>query len=223
MIETTAAQRGSPIDTRLEILHPDGTPVERLQLRAVRDSSVTFRGIDSDTTDCRLVNWEEMDLNQYLYLQGEVVRLLRAPQGPDSGFLFYSAHGKRRCYFDTSAAAHAVDEPCYIVEPRPPGAKLGDNGLPVFPLIYANDDDADRKLGTDSRLEFTAPSDGPYLLRVTDTRGFGGPEFVYRLLIRPYCAGLQRPTQARQPVGQRRQRAGFYNRGRTPGWLRRRN
>jgi hypothetical protein len=34
-------------------------------------------------------NWEEMELNQLLYLQGEVVKLFRAPQGPDSGFLFY--------------------------------------------------------------------------------------------------------------------------------------
>jgi len=29
-----------------------------------------------------------MELNEYLYMQGEVVKLFRAPQGPDSGFLF---------------------------------------------------------------------------------------------------------------------------------------
>jgi WD40 repeat protein len=185
VIETMAAQRGSPVDTKIEILHPDGRPVERCQLQAVRDSAVTFRGIDSDTTDCRVVNWEEMELNQYLYLQGEVVKLFRAPQGPDSGFLFYSSNGKRRCYFDTSPSAHAVDEPCYTVEPRPPGAKLVSTGLPVFPVYFANDDDAERRLGTDSRVHFTPPSDGVYVVRVTDTRGFNGERLAYRLVVRP--------------------------------------
>jgi hypothetical protein len=77
-----------------------------------------------------------------------------------------------------------VDEPCYIVEPHPPGAKLVANGLPVFPIYYANDDDAERKLGTDSKIHFTAPSNGAYLVRVTDTRGYGGERFVYRLVMR---------------------------------------
>ena len=191
MIETVAAQRGSPIDTKIEVLHEDGTPVERLVLEAVRDSSVTFRGIDSDTTDCRVVNWEEMELNQFLYLDGEVVKLFRAPQGPDSGFLFYSSHGKRRSYFDTSPAAHPLDEPCYIVEPHPSGTKLVSNGLPVFPLYYANDDDGERKLGADSCLHFTAPADGNYLVRVTDSRGFTGSDFVYRLVVRPAAPDFQ--------------------------------
>ena len=184
IIETVAAQRGSPIDTKIEVLHADGQPIERLLLQAVRNSAVTFRGIDSVATEVRVDNWEEMELNELLYLQGEVVRLFRAPQGPDSGFMFYSLAGKRRTYFDTSSTAHALDEPCYIVEPHPPGAKLAANGLPIFTLYYANDDEAERKLGSDSRLHFTAPADGPYLIRVTDTRGFSGERFVYRLLIR---------------------------------------
>lgn len=184
IIETAAAQCGSPVDTKIEVLHADGRPVERLVLQAVRNSAVTFRGIDSNSTDCRVENWEEMELNQYLYLQGEVVKLFRAPQGPDSGFLFYTSAGKRRNYFDTSATAHANEEPCYIVEPHPPGAKLIANGLPVFPLYYSNDDDGERKLGADSKLYFAAPADGAYLIRVTDTRGFDGERLVYRLVMR---------------------------------------
>ncbi|MBI3853745.1 MAG: hypothetical protein HY298_26175 [Verrucomicrobia bacterium] len=183
-IETAAARRGSPIDTKIEVLHADGKPVERLLLQAVRDSQVTFRPIDSNTTDCRVENWREMELNQLMYLQGEVCKIFRMPQGPDSGFQFYTSNGKRRDYFDTSATAHANDEPCYIVEPHPPGAKLVANGLPVFTLYYANDDDADRKLGSDSKLLFTAPADGSYLVRVTDTRGYGGERFAYRLTVR---------------------------------------
>jgi len=184
VVETEAARRGSPLDTRIEILHYDGKPVERLLLQAVRDSHITFKAIDSVTDDLRVENWQEMDLRQYMYLQGEVCRIFRMPQGPDSGFQFYTSGGKRLNYFGTRPIAHALDEAAYIVEPHPPGTKLVPNGLPVFPLYYCNDDDAERKLGTDSRVLFTAPSNGVYLVRVTDSRGFSGDRFAYRLNIR---------------------------------------
>ena len=58
------------------------------------------------------------------------------------------------------------------------------NGLPVFPIYYANDDESERQLGADSRVHFTAPADGTYLVRVTDTRGHSGERFVYRLILR---------------------------------------
>jgi len=106
------------------------------------------------------------------------------PQGPDSGFQFYSIGGKRRDYFDTSPIAHALDEAAYIVEPHPPGTKLVANGLPVFTVYYANDDDGERKLGSDSHLLFTAPVDASYLVRVTDSRGLSGERFSYRLIVR---------------------------------------
>jgi len=184
IIETQAAQRGSPADTRIEVLHADGKPVERLLLQAVRNTAINFRSIDSNGNGARLDNYEEMELNEYIYFNGEVVKLFRMPQGPDSDMLFYTSNGKRRAYFDTSAMAHALDEPAYIIEPHPTGAKLVSNGLPVFPLYYANDDDGERKLGSDSKLFFTAPADGPYLIRVTDARGYSGERFVYRLIVR---------------------------------------
>jgi hypothetical protein len=121
-----------------------------------------------------------------LYLNGEVVKLFRSPRGPDSGFLFYEGDGgKRLLYYDTTATVHAVDEPCFIVEPRAPGSKLISTGLPVFPIYYRNDDDSLRGLGSDSRLTFTAPADGAYLVRVRDARGYGGDRFAYRLTVRP--------------------------------------
>jgi WD40 repeat protein/mono/diheme cytochrome c family protein len=184
IIETAADRIGSPADTKIEIRDSAGKPIVRTLLQAVRDSAVTFRGIDSTTVDCRVENWEEMELNQYLYLQGEVVRLFRAPQGPDSGFNFYAMNGRRRNYFDTTATAHANAEPCYIVEAHPPGTKLGGNGLPVFQVFFENDDDAERKLGPDSKVYFTALADGEYFVRVTDTRGFGGDRFLYTLAVR---------------------------------------
>ena len=184
VIETDAARRGSPIDTKIEVLRADGRPVERLLLQAVRDSSITFRPIDSNTDDLRVENWREMELTQLLYMNGEVGKIFRMPQGPDSGFQLFNRGGKRRCYFDTSSVAHAVEEPCYIVEPHQQGTKLVPNGLPVFTLYYANDDDGERRLGVDSCVHFTAPEDGAYLIRVTDTRGHGGERFAYLLTVR---------------------------------------
>lgn len=183
-IETDAARRGSPVDTKIEILHADGKPVEQIRLQAVRDSQITFRAIDSTTDDLRVENWQEMELNQYMYLQGEVCKIFRMPQGPDSGFQFYSIGGKRRDYFGTSGVAHALDEPASIVQPRSNSAKPEQNGLPLFTVYYVNDDDSDRKLGTDSRLLFRPTADGKYLVRVTDTRGHGGERFAYRLIVR---------------------------------------
>ncbi len=184
ILETEAARTNSPADTRIDVLHADGSPVVRCLLRAVRDSSITFRPIDSRQGGVRLENWQEMDLDEFLYLSGEVCRLFQAPRGPDSEFGLYAENGGRRCYFDTSAVSHALNEPVYIVEPYPPGTRLTDNGLPVFPVFYSNDDEGSRKLGRDSRLTFTAPAEGTYLARVADVRGYGGPDFKYSLTIR---------------------------------------
>jgi hypothetical protein len=184
IIETEGERRGSPIDSRLEVLNAKGAPVLRLLLQAVRDSYLEFRGIDSNSGGLRPKNWEEMELNEYMYVQGEVCRIFRMPQGPDSEVVFYQLGGRRRNYFDTSPTSHALGDTCYTIEPHLPSEKLVPNGLPIFPLYYANDDDMERKLGRDSRVTFTAPADGAYLVRVSDVRGFGGDRFVYRLTMR---------------------------------------
>ena len=185
IIETNAGRSGSLADTKLEVLHDDGRPVVRALLQAIRDSWINFRPIDSSSADVRLEFWEEMDLNQYLYMQGEVCKTFRAPRGPDSGYQLYALNGKRRDYFDTSATGHAKEEPCYIVEAYPPGSQIVENGLPVFPLHFGNDDDAERKLDKDSRVTFTVPADGSYLVKVTDVRGFTGSKNHYTLTVRP--------------------------------------
>jgi hypothetical protein len=184
IIETLAAQAGSPADTKLEVLHPDGKPVARLLMQAVRDSYNNFRSVDANNPDIRLQNWEEMELNEYVWFNGDVMKIIRMPRGPDGGCFFYVIDGKRRAYFDTSATSHSLDEPCYVVEPYPLGSSIAANGLPIFTLNYQNDDSGDRKIGRDSRLTFTAPADGRFVVRVTDTRGWGGERFVYSLAIR---------------------------------------
>ena len=60
IIETDAARRGSPVDTKIEVLHADGRPVARLLLQAVRNTAINFRGVDSNGNNIRLDNYEEI-------------------------------------------------------------------------------------------------------------------------------------------------------------------
>ena len=184
MIETEADQAKTPADTRIEVLKADGSPVERMKLQAVRSSFNNFRSVDADNPDIRLENYTETGLDEFVYFNGDIMKTFRVPRGPDGGFLFYASGSKRRAYFDTTATAHTLDEPCYVVEPLKAGQAPVPNGLPVLSVSYANDDDGLRKLGRDSRLHFTAPAAGKYLVRVTDSRGLGGERFAYRLIIR---------------------------------------
>jgi hypothetical protein len=184
IIETNAAQAGSPADTKIEVLHPDGKPVARLLMQAVRDSYNNFRSVDANNPDIRLQNWEEMELNEFVWFNGDIMKIVRMPRGPDGGCFFYINDGKRRAYFDTSATSHSLDEPCYVVQPYPLGSSIAANGLPIFTVNYQNDDSGDRKIGRDSRLTFTAPADGRFVVKVTDTRGWGSERFVYSLAIR---------------------------------------
>ena len=57
-------------------------------------------------------------------------------------------------------------------------------------LLAENDDDVDPDFAlllhhADSRLVFTFPEAGDYLLRVRDAQGRGGPEYAYRLAVTP--------------------------------------
>ena len=203
VVEVVAAQ-GKPasrLDSRVEILHADGRPVEQAVLQAVRDSWFTFRGKTSDQTgDFRLHNQDQMELDQYLYANGEVTRLWLYPRGPDSGLEVYPGAGKRHTFFHTTAIAHALGEPAWIVEPLPPGTRPTPNGLPVFRLFYENDDEPTRRLGTDSQVLFVPPADGEYVARVGDTRGFGGEkEFHYTLRIRPPQPSFEVTVRGRDP------------------------
>ena len=184
IFDINAARNESQLDSKVEILTSDGNRIERLLLQAVRDSYLTFSGSSSDQVDgLRLHNWEEMELNEYLYVGGEVMKLWHYPRGPDSGFMLYPGYGKRFSYFNTTALSHALHEPAYIVQPYPPGTRLVPTGLPIFTLYYENDDDSLRKLDKDSSLTFVAPAEGDYLVRVSDVCGFGGESYHYELIV----------------------------------------
>ena len=185
IFEINAARSKSPLDSHLEILTSKGERVERVKLQAIRDSYFTFRGKDDRVTnDFRVFNWQEMKLNQYLYANGEVVKLHLYPRGPDSGYNVYPGRGSRWGYFETTPLAHALGEPCYIVEELSPNAKIIPNGLPVFTLYYENDDEPQRKAGRDSKLTFNVPTDGTYLVKVKDVRSQQGDNYRYTLTAR---------------------------------------
>ncbi|HVT30064.1 MAG TPA: c-type cytochrome domain-containing protein, partial [Lacipirellulaceae bacterium] len=187
VLEINGARTKSPLDSKLEILDATGKRVPRVVLQAVRTSYFTFRGHNStDLSDFRLSGFADMELNQYVYANGEVMKLWMQPRGPDSGFLVYPGFsGERYTYFGTTAITHALNETCYIVEPHRPGESLIPTGLPQYTIYYENDDDPWRKLGRDSRIAFTAPADGDYLARVSDVRGEGGANYKYQLIVRP--------------------------------------
>ncbi|HEX4145085.1 MAG TPA: c-type cytochrome domain-containing protein [Pirellulales bacterium] len=188
IIETMAPAEGAakehPVDSKIEVLSADGRPVERLLLQAVRDSELEFRSADSAQRGMRLANYEEIDLNDLIYMEGEVIKQFQQRRGPDADADFYPEGGARFAYFDTTGKTHALASKAYVVEAFPLSARLAYNGLPVFRLRYENDDDGERRLGTFSHLTFTAPADGSYLVRVTDVRGFGGPTMGYQLVVR---------------------------------------
>jgi hypothetical protein len=186
IVSIEAAGRSSPMDSWLDITDPQGQPLLRTRLQAVRESYFTFRGKDStNIDDFRLHRWEDMELNQYLFAAGEVVRLWLYPRGPDSGFKVYPGSGNRHTYFGTSATTHALNEPAWVVEEIGLEGEPLSNGLPVFPITYSNDDDPQRRLGKDSWIHFVAPKDGTYLVRVRDARGQSGDAYQYQLSIVP--------------------------------------
>lgn len=205
VMETRAAQLGSPADTRLEVLDEKGEPVPMMRLQATKDSWITLRSEDANDPAIRLGQFDEMAIDDYMYFNGEVLKIYRLARGPDADMIFYASGGKRRAYFNTSPAGHGLDDLCYAVEPRPLGAALTPNGLPVFLLHYANDDDGERKLGRDSRLVFTAPAAGTYKVRVTDTRGWSGERMAYELVVRDlkpdFAPRLRMPAAVTVPAG----------------------
>jgi mono/diheme cytochrome c family protein/sugar lactone lactonase YvrE len=220
IIETRAAMLGSPADTKVEVLNAKGEPVPMMTLQATKDSWITLRSEDANDPAVRLGQFSELELNDYMYFNGEVLKVFRLARGPDADTIYYANGGKRRAYLNTSPAAHGLDDYCYAVQPVKPGAKLVANGLPVFHLYYANDDDGERELGRDSRLSFVAPAKGSYILRVSDTRSWSGERFAYRLMVRPpvrgYTAALRGPAMMNVPSGTGLQFAVSVNR--QDGW-----
>jgi len=183
VLETNARRLGSSLDSILEVLDSGGNPVPRAVLRCQAKTFVTFRDHDSASPNVRIEAWGEMDVNDWIYVGGELIKIVALPTHPDADCIFFSANGKRHAYLDTTPTHHSMNEPMYKVTLHPPGTIFPPNGYPVFALPYRNDDGGPG-YGRDSRILFDPPADGDYLVRVSDARGQGGQTYSYRLTVR---------------------------------------
>lgn len=184
IIEVDARRLGSPLDSAIEVLDAKGQPVARAVLRSLARTYTTFRDHDSVTPNLRIEAWNELAVNDHLYIGTELVRVKALPPHPDADIVFFSANGQRIGSLDTTPTHHSAGTPIYKVMPHPPGSTFPPNGFPVFTLSYRNDDGGPG-YGKDSRLFFDPPADGEYQVRITDARGQGGSSYAYRLTVRP--------------------------------------
>ncbi|HZT30543.1 MAG TPA: hypothetical protein VFA33_11700 [Bryobacteraceae bacterium] len=183
VFDVNAARLGSKLDSLLEVLEANGKPVERATVRCLLETSTTLSDRDSISPGLRILSPTGLAVGDYLMVGGEIIEVDAMPRGPDDDMRFTSFGGRRLALLDTTPEDHAVDTPVYKVKIYPPGTKFTPNGLPVVHLMYRNDDGGPG-YGKDSRLHFTAPEDGEYILRISDVRGLKGEDYAYRLTAR---------------------------------------
>ena len=183
-IEILARRAGSAVDPAIEVLDSAGRPVPRALLRATAMTYSTFRDHDSSGPGIRLETWNELAIDDYMFVGGELMRILALPKNPDDDCQFYQVGGQRQGFLGTTPTHISQGSPMYRVEIRPPAASFPPNGLPQFTLHYRNDDGGSG-FGKDSFLLFEAPSNGIYQVRVSDAAGGHGPAHAYRITVRP--------------------------------------
>jgi len=184
IIEVNARRIGSPLDSVIDVLDGQNKPVERATLRCTARTCVVFRDHDSAGPGIRIEAWNELAMDDYVYIGNELLRIDQLPLNPDADCNFCAVGGQRVGFLDTTPGHHPIGAPIYKVEIHPPGMSFPPNGLPVFHLNYRNDDGGPG-YGKDSRIFFDPPADGEYMVRVGDARNHGGPEYGYRLTVRP--------------------------------------
>jgi hypothetical protein len=182
-MEVAARRLGSPLDSVIEVLDAQGRPIPRAVVRCLNETALTLADRDSLTRGYRLVSRTGFHDNDYLMVGDELDQIQFIPDQPDADILLKGFGGQRVALLGTSPHAHYVTEPAYRAEIAPPDAKFPPNGLPVFRIHYRNDDGGPG-FGSDSRLDFTAPEDGQYLIHIKDVRGLQGPDFAYQLIVR---------------------------------------
>lgn len=184
LIEIHARRLGSPLDSTIDLLDAAGKPVGRATLRCVAKTYSIFRDNDSAISGIRLEAWNELAMNDYLYVGSELMRINELPKGPDDDCQFVARGGQRLGFLGTTPTHHYLGNVMYKVEIHPPGVSFPPNGMPVFPILYQNDDGGPG-YGKDSMLLFDPPADGTFQVRVGDSRGVGSPAHAYRLTVRP--------------------------------------
>ena len=198
MAEVNARRLGSELDSFAEILDANGQPIERAVARAVWETSLVLRDHDSLTRGLRIQAYNVLNNGDYVMVGSELLRVDEVPDGPDEDMLVESFGGQRKSYFGTSGEAHGIDRALYKVQLHPPGAKFSPNGLPLARFYYRNDDGGPG-YGKDSLIDFVAPADGDYYIRLRDVRGMGGAAFAYRLHLREPRPDFKLSVSPRNP------------------------
>ncbi len=208
LVDVTAAQVGSRLDSVIDVLTADGKPIESATLRAVAVSYTDLSDHTSKQAEIRIQLSNDFDAGDHLMLGSEVMLVTRMPRQPDEGIALESfppiipgrptRGAVRLSSFGTSPQAHAKGAPMYKVQIHPPGKQFPPNGLPVVRLYHHNDDGRVPH-GKDSFLEFKAPADGEYLVRIRDAHGRSGEDFAYRLALRPPRADFHLSADPRTP------------------------
>lgn len=206
VVFSVAAERfGSPLDAVIDVLDSTGKPIPRAIVRPVWETNVDLRDHTSTQASMRLLSTSGLRRGDYVFVDRELMQIRELPKGPDEDTPLTQFRGRRISFEGTSGESHANTRPVYKVEIHPPGTKLSPNGLPLFTLENRNDDGGPL-YGKDPYLDFTAPSDGEFIVRLTDTRGRGGRDFAYRLTIaspRPDFTVFLNPANPNVPRGSR--------------------
>jgi WD40 repeat protein len=184
-IDVVAARIGSSLDSVIAVVDTDGRRVERAVLRSIAQSETCFRGAQSSNKGMRLKTWNELSVDDLVMVGSEVLRIKKLPQGPDSNVDFFSVGGRRTGYLNTTPEFQAIGTPVYKIESHAPGSEPTPNGMPIVRVYFENDDGGMPDHKSDSLVHFTAPRDGDYVVRIEDVHGRSGPDFFYRLQIRP--------------------------------------
>jgi hypothetical protein len=198
VLEVNASRLGSPLDSVLEILDAKGDPVERATVRCELATAVTLNDPSSSGSSIRILSWTGMAVGDTLMVGSELIKVSAMPRGPDDDIRFESFEGQRLGLLDTTPEAHSIDTPVYKVQVYPPGKTFVTNGLPLIRLPYRNDDGGPG-YGKDSRLRFTAPADGEYIVRLRDVRGLHGDDYAYRLTVRAPAPDFRLNVAPRNP------------------------
>jgi hypothetical protein len=205
VFEVDANRLGSRLDSLIDVLGNKGAPVERATIRCVLETSTTLFDANSSGSGIRILSPTGFAVGDDVMVGAELIQVSAMPRGPDDDMRFESFGGQRLGLLDTTPEAHAIDTPAYKVKIYPPGTPFVSNGLPLVHLPYRNDDGGPG-YAKDSRLRFTAPADGEYILRLRDVRGLKGEDFAYRLTMRPpdpdFMLGV-RPRNPNVPLGGR--------------------
>jgi hypothetical protein len=198
VIAVEANRFGSPLDSLIDVLDLKGEPVERATVRCVLATSVTLTDASASGSGIRILSWDGFSVGDTVMVGSELIQVAAMPRGPDDDMQFLSFGGLRIGLLDTTTEAHSIDMPVYKVQIHPAGSTFVSNGLPLVHLPYRNDDGGPG-YGKDSRLRFTAPADGSYLVRLRDVRGLHGEDYAYRLTIRPPAPDFRLSVSPRNP------------------------